>query len=522
MSFKKTRTDRAAARARPRRLIFEPLEDRRLLSVSAAQQQFVYLLNRARHDPLAYQREAGLAVDLSAVAPRPPLAVNAALMQAAAEHAQEMATLDYVDHQSPATGVWSNQAARNAGYELPLAWPDDGNLIESIAAGTRYPQADLSLDALIVDQGVSNAAHRSHLLGIAPFYAENREIGVGLATRADSTYVNYWSVYIARREPTDVFLTGVVFDDLDGNGRYDAGEGLPDIIVQTLERATTSNAAGGFSLAVPADGRYRVLASGPSLAAPVSGSVAVGRDNVELDIISGQRGMFTDFSTMPTSGWTNPEQRLDVSDDRVVDARDALQVINHLNDAGAGALPDVSGWPAPRLPLLDVDGDGYVLPHDALYIINHLNQPGGAAVGGVNGASEYVRPTRPANAGDAPLTPEPLVPPTAMPSAPVAAGPLAPMTSRARLIPVRVFAAASLPDPAAQTMRIELQRTKSASRPQAAYAWREHEDLLTGGFKERDEVSADAVERIHELSAAPATVARCAHSNSARGVIRRL
>ena len=44
-----------AAAPRPRMLRFERLEDRLLLSVSAEEQQFVYVLNLARHDPAAYQ-----------------------------------------------------------------------------------------------------------------------------------------------------------------------------------------------------------------------------------------------------------------------------------------------------------------------------------------------------------------------------------------------------------------------------------------------------------------------------------
>src|SRR5437762_1208744 len=58
----------------------ERLEDRTLLSITAEEQSFIYLLNRARHDPAAYQQEAKLNADLSAVAPQPPLAVNDKLL----------------------------------------------------------------------------------------------------------------------------------------------------------------------------------------------------------------------------------------------------------------------------------------------------------------------------------------------------------------------------------------------------------------------------------------------------------
>jgi len=86
-----------------------------LLSALAEEQQFVYLLNLARHDPAAYQRIAGLTVDLSGVAPRPPLAVNEQLMRSAELHADEMAQYDYLDHRSPVTGLWPKQLVRQQG-----------------------------------------------------------------------------------------------------------------------------------------------------------------------------------------------------------------------------------------------------------------------------------------------------------------------------------------------------------------------------------------------------------------------
>ncbi len=359
---------------RPRTLRFETLEDRRLLSASADEQHFVYLLNRARHDPAAYQREVGLAVDLATVAPQPPLAVNDRLMRSAGLHSDEMAQRDYVGHQSPVTGVWPNQMARDQGYPLPSTWPNANNFIESVAAGDWYDNAGVPLEALLVDQGLPTASHRRHLLGMDSFYAENREIGVGYATEADSTYGHYWTVHIARQEPPGIFLTGVVYDDRNGNGRYDAGEGLPGVTVQADGLAATTNDAGGYSLAVNARGWYRILASGPQLAVPVTGSVLVADANVEMDIVSGVRGVYLDFAGQPTSAWTNPRDRLDVSDNSVVDPLDALQVINHLNATGPGQLsPDDLPDGVPPL-LLDVDGDGNVLPQDVLFVINFLNR----------------------------------------------------------------------------------------------------------------------------------------------------
>ncbi len=377
-----------AAAVRARLLRFEVLEDRRLLSALAEEQHFVYLLNLARHDPAAYQQITALAVDLSSVAPRPPLAVNEQLMQSAGLHADEMAEHDYLDHRSPVTGLWPNQFARQQGYPLPSAWANDNNYIESVAAGDWFDRADVPLEALLVDQGVPGGEHRRHLLGVDAFYAANREIGVGYATAMDSLYGHYWTVHIARQENAGTFLTGVVYEDLDHNGRYDPGEGLPDVTVQADGSTARTNAAGGYSLAVASRGSTLLVASGPRLAVPVTGRVLVAGANVEVDIVSGVRGVYLDFAGQPTSAWTNPRERRDVSDNAVVDPLDALQVINQLNTRGSRSLslPDLAARIQP--PLLDVDGDGQLLPQDALVVINYLNRVNEAEGEQVAGSAE--------------------------------------------------------------------------------------------------------------------------------------
>ncbi|MGL4553476.1 MAG: CAP domain-containing protein, partial [Gemmataceae bacterium] len=115
--------------ARPR---CEALEDRTVLSVTAQEQLFVYLLNRARHDPGAYQREQGLPVNLDAVTPRPPLAVSDALFASTGFHAADMATRNYFGHNTP-EGLTPNQMVRNAGYPAASVFQANSNYVESIA-----------------------------------------------------------------------------------------------------------------------------------------------------------------------------------------------------------------------------------------------------------------------------------------------------------------------------------------------------------------------------------------------------
>src|SRR6184192_1973169 len=84
------------------RLWLEELEARQLLSgfqPTPAEQLFLERLNDARGNPAAYGAAIGL--DLSGVAPAPPLAFDARLVEAARRHSQDMGARDYFAHNTP-------------------------------------------------------------------------------------------------------------------------------------------------------------------------------------------------------------------------------------------------------------------------------------------------------------------------------------------------------------------------------------------------------------------------------------
>ncbi len=257
-----------------------------MLSGSSESQEFVYLLNLARHDPAKFARDCGLSADLSQVAARPPLALNDMLSTATTARADELAQYNYFQHQSTVTGKWPNQLVREAGYTLPADWPNAANFIESLAAGTNYTTADVPLKTLLTDADESSLILRRQLLGIDEAFAANREIGVGMAFSTTATFGNYWAVETARREPAAPFLTGVVFNDANQNGQYNLGEGLAGVTITAGGLTTTTNAAGGWSLAVT-PGTHYVTATGSGLPAAAA-NVRVGQDNVELDFLAGR------------------------------------------------------------------------------------------------------------------------------------------------------------------------------------------------------------------------------------------
>jgi hypothetical protein len=290
------------------------LEERIVLTttVTPEEQLFVYLLNLARNNPAAYQHAQNLSVDLSGVAPQPPLAVNNELFASAQFHATEMATYNYFAHQSQVTGEWPNQMVRDQGYPLPMTAPAGGNSfytlannsnqVESIAAGTSTAQDTLNL--LLVDAGENPPAHRIQLLAMDAFFQLDREIGVGQAYNASSTYGNYWAIHTAFVDPSNEFLTGVVFNDQNNTGRYGLNEGLAGVTITVGNLHTTTNAAGGWSLPIT-NGQYVVTASGGAFTGTSSVPVTVSGSNVEVDFASGLSTGYVNFVKVSSPGLTS-------------------------------------------------------------------------------------------------------------------------------------------------------------------------------------------------------------------------
>jgi uncharacterized protein YkwD len=171
----------------------------RITTPAAAQgdlDEFVYLPLVAKQDCQANANEARIA-ELMRSDPqqqRPSLTCHPILAQVARERAEDMAARRYFAHVNP-DGYGPNCLVIQAGYPLP-AWYAPcpaGNNIESIAGGYSTPDSTW--------QGWMNSSpHRTHLLGLHPFFAEQVEYGVGYAYDADSPYRHYWVVITARRE----------------------------------------------------------------------------------------------------------------------------------------------------------------------------------------------------------------------------------------------------------------------------------------------------------------------------------
>ena len=296
----------------------EPLEQRLLLDAvhpDMYEQYMLELINRGRADPPAEVArysdprwwDAGVMPDLNegvppedTMSPEPkgPLAFNPLIIDAARKHSDWMLLTDTFSHYEsgdPADPTYDASARmKTAGYifDPTASWAWGENIAWWGTTGT--PQVrdfvDTMAAALFGDEGVADRGHRTALM-----WDIVREIGVGVRvgqfTSKGTTYNTVMITEDFALSGTDVFLTGVAYDDYGGDGDnfYSPGEGEGGVTVQAVRQgdgatfSTTTWASGGYSLALPA-GTYTVTASSAALGVHVFNNVVIDDVNVKVDV----------------------------------------------------------------------------------------------------------------------------------------------------------------------------------------------------------------------------------------------
>jgi hypothetical protein len=288
------------------------MESRALLSgfsPTGVEQLYLQLLDDARFNPAAYGPSLG--IDLSGVAPAQPLAMNPLLVESARLHSQDMIAQGYFAHETPqgldpgariaATGFvangWAESIETNTNPSLPGG---------SFAANYGAWDAGFSLADLIDDQGVPDLGHRVMLLDIGGADIAMRQVGIGVASRDSAAgYYNYrqtdTTIDLAATTDTRPYLTGVVFHDAAGDGKYQPGEGLAGVAITVAGvGSTTTMDAGGYAIPL-APGTYTVTASGGGLPTPIARTIVLGNDNVRLNFDVNPNGALLDAAPSGTA-----------------------------------------------------------------------------------------------------------------------------------------------------------------------------------------------------------------------------
>lgn len=256
---------------------------------TAFDQYMLELVNQARANPSAEASRLGISLDQGlspgriSTAPKQPLAFDGDIVDAAHKHSKWMLDTDTFSHTGSGGSSFTTRM-KAEGYVFSGSWTAGENISWGGSTGTINQLAHTLArhESLFKSPG-----HRLNILN------DNfKEIGVGVEFGKFGAYNASMVTQDFARTGTASFITGVAYDDRNGNDFYTPGEGRGGIKVTAVSTGTTTpvtvtditGAAGGYDIAV-APGTYRLTFSEGGLAAPVTQTVTVGSKNVKIDLI---------------------------------------------------------------------------------------------------------------------------------------------------------------------------------------------------------------------------------------------
>ena len=267
---------------------------------SADEQYMLELINTARANPTAEGvRLAGItdatilqyykyyslntvlmAAQFAAIPAKPPLAFNASLMTSAHQQSVDQATNGFQGHNS-SNGTTFDARITATGYK----WSMVGENVYAYAKDAYFCHVGFN-----ADWGVPSLDHRANIMNTNTSYPDFREVGISCVPAANSKVgpMIVTQDFGTPQSGGTAFLVGVVYDDGNGNGAYNPGEGLGGVSVTPdggSYYATTSS-SGGFVIPLPAtgSGTMTVTASGGGLGSPRTKTVSwTAGTNVKVD-----------------------------------------------------------------------------------------------------------------------------------------------------------------------------------------------------------------------------------------------
>lgn len=257
-----------------------------MAQLTAHEQYLLEMINRARLDPGAeaarygIDLNQGLASGTLTTAAKQPLAFDAQLTDAARAHSEWMLDTDTFSH-TGSGGSSPGDRMEAAGYVFSGSWSWGENIAWNGTTGT------LDVTRITAEEHASLFRSSGHRLNI--LNDSFREVGLGAVTGEFAGYKTLMASEEFTRSGTNPFVTGVAYGDADHNGFYTPGEGHGGVLVAVrgsdgVSHDTTTIGAGGYESQVPA-GSYAVTFSGAGLPQSVGVSVAVGSQNVKVDLV---------------------------------------------------------------------------------------------------------------------------------------------------------------------------------------------------------------------------------------------
>lgn len=268
---------------------------------SPAEQALLEMINDARENPrieglrlagtsdtnvlAAYQAHGidtnQLKADFATYPVRPPLAFNSNLLASARRHANDMAAHNF-QGQTGSDGSSPTNRMGQAGYAAS-SWAEN---VFAFAQSVFHGHAGMNVDW----NNGPTFGQRMNVMN--PSNAIYREIGISQAlTNYPGSPTNVgprvWCCDFGLASGRS-FLVGVVFADLDGDQKYDAGEGLAGVNLQTDRgnNNAVSSASGGYAIPLSvSNGILTVTASGGCLPVDMANSVTLDGQNKRLNFM---------------------------------------------------------------------------------------------------------------------------------------------------------------------------------------------------------------------------------------------
>lgn len=207
----------------------------------------------------------------NALTPVAPVAWNPLLGDSAQAHTDLMAQFDQQSHVLPGEADLGQRIV-NAGYK-PMNF---GENIFASAKSAAHAHAVFMIEWDNVTNGIkTNTGHRDSIMS-----SVFTEVGIGHTTDSGVGPNVVTQDFGARSDYTSQ-ITGVIFNDADGDRFYDIGEGVGNTTISADSGSTTNWSSGGYNLDL-APGTHTLTFSGELGTGKIK--VDLGAENIKVDM----------------------------------------------------------------------------------------------------------------------------------------------------------------------------------------------------------------------------------------------